>query len=73
MGEGDGLNDSNTSDAKATFLDLYLSISNDIVSTKIDNKPDNFEFEIVNFPCLECDVLPLLILGSLYFSTHPIW
>ena len=29
------LNKANTSDSKAAFLDLHLSISNDIVSTKI--------------------------------------
>ena len=29
------LNKSNISDAEATFLDLHLSISNDIVSTEI--------------------------------------
>ena len=29
------LNKANTSDTEATFLDLHLSISNDIVSTKI--------------------------------------
>ena len=36
--------------AKAAFLDLHLSISNDIVSTKIYDKRDDFDFEIVNFP-----------------------
>ena len=41
---------------KATFLDLHLSISNGIVSTKIYNKLDDFEFEIVNFPFLGGDV-----------------
>ena len=41
--------------AKA-FLDLHLSISNDIVSTKIYDKRDNFHFEIVNFPFLDGDV-----------------
>ena len=30
------LNKANTSDTKAAFLDLHLSISNDIVSTKIN-------------------------------------
>ena len=35
---------------KAMLLDLHLSISNDIVSTEIYNKRDNFDFEIVNFP-----------------------
>ena len=35
------------SDTEASFLDLHLAISNDIVSTKIYDKRD---FEIVNFP-----------------------
>ena len=39
-----------TSDTEATFLDLHLSISNDIFSTKIYDKRDDFDFEIVNFP-----------------------
>ena len=43
------LNKSNTSDTEAAFLDLHLSISNDIVSTKIYDKRDDFDFEIVNF------------------------
>ena len=41
---------------KAAFLDLHLSISNDIVSTKIYDKRDDSEFEIVNFPFLYGDV-----------------
>ena len=44
------LNKSNTSDTESAFLDLHLSISNDIVSTKIYDKRDNFDFDIVNFP-----------------------
>ena len=51
------LNKANTSDTKAAFLDLHLSISNDIVSTKIYDKRDDFDFEIVNFPFLDGDVL----------------
>ena len=50
------LNKANTSDTKAAFLDLYLSISNDIVSTKIYDKRDDFDFEIVNFLFLDDDV-----------------
>ena len=42
------LNKANTSDTKAAFLDLHLSISNDIVSTNIYDKRD--DFDIVNFP-----------------------
>ena len=49
------LNKTNTSDTKAAFLDLHLSISNDIVSTKNYDKRDDFEFEIVNFPFLDGD------------------
>ena len=33
-----------------------MSISNDIVSTKIYDKLDDFDFEIVNFPFLDGDV-----------------
>ena len=47
------LNTANTSDTEAAFLDLHLSISNDIVSTKMYDKRDDFDFEIVNFPFLD--------------------
>ena len=50
------LNKANTSDTEATFLDLHLSISNDIVATKIYDKRDDFDFEIVNFQILDGDV-----------------
>ena len=50
------LNKANASDTKAAFLDLHLSISNNIVSTKLYDKRDDFDFGIVNFPCLGGDV-----------------
>ena len=50
------LNKANTSDTEAAFLDLHLSISNDIVSTKIYYYRDDFDFEIVNFPFLNGDL-----------------
>ena len=50
------LSKANTSDTEAAFLDLHLSISNDIVSTKIYDKRDDFDFEIVNFPFLDGDI-----------------
>ena len=49
------LNEANTSDTEAAFLDLHLSISNDTVSTKIYDKLDDFDFEIVYFPFLDDD------------------
>ena len=42
------LNKANASDTEAAFLDLNLSIHNDIVSTKIYDKRDDFNFDIVN-------------------------
>ena len=49
------LNEANASDTEAAFLDLNLSINNDIVSTKIYDKRDDFNFDIVNFPFLDGD------------------
>ena len=50
------LNKANTSDTEAPFLDLHLSISNGFVSSKIYDKCDDFDFDIVNFPFLDGDV-----------------
>ena len=46
------INKANTPDTEAVFFNLYLhlSISNDAVSTKIYDKRDDFDFEIVYFP-----------------------
>ena len=51
------LNKAKASNTEAAFLDLNLSIHNDIVSTKIYDKRDDFDFDIVNFPFLDGDVL----------------
>ena len=37
-------------------MDLHLSISNGFVSSKIYDSRDDFDFDIVNFPCLDGDV-----------------
>ena len=76
------LNKANTSDTEAAILDLRLSISNNIVSTKIYDKRDDFDFEIVNFPFLDGDVpsstscgvyiSQLIRFASAYFNTHKI-
>ena len=46
----------NVSDTQASFLDLHLSISEGFVKTIIYDKPDDFDFDIVNFPFLDGDV-----------------
>ena len=50
------LNKANSSDTEAPFFNLDLSITNGIVSSKICDKRDDFNFEIVNFPFLDGDV-----------------
>ena len=50
------LNKANSSDTEAPFLDWNLSTTNGIVSSKIYDKRDDFNFEIVNFPFLDGDV-----------------
>ena len=61
------LNKTNTSDTEAAFLDLHLSFSNDFVSTKIIDKRDDLDFEIVNFPFLDGDV-PRSTSNGVYIS-----
>ena len=50
------LNRANSSNTEAPFLDLNSSISNGMVSTKIYDKWEDFDFDTVNFPFLDGDV-----------------
>ena len=50
------LNKANVSDTEASFLDLHLSISDSFVKTKIYDKRDDFDLDMVNFPILDDDV-----------------
>ena len=61
------LNKANNADTEAPFLDLHLSISNGFVSSKIYDKRDDFDFDIVNFPFLDGDV-PLSTSYGVYIS-----
>ena len=38
------------------LFDLHISVSNGFVSSKIYDKRDDFDFDIVNFPLLDGDV-----------------
>ena len=44
------------SDTEVSCLDLLLSISDGFVKTKMYDKRDDFDFDIVNFPFLDGDV-----------------
>ena len=61
------LNKDNSSDTEARFLDLILSITNGIFFSKIYDKRDDFNFEIVNFPFLDGDV-PRSLSYGVYIS-----
>ena len=50
------LNRKNSSETEALVLDLNLLITNGIVSSKIYDALDDFNFEIVNFPFLDGNV-----------------
>ena len=63
------LNKANTSDTEAAFLDLHLSISDNIVSTKIYDKRDDFDFEMVNFPFFDGDA-PRSTSYGVHISQH---
>ena len=64
------LNNAYTSDTKVPFFYLHLSISNDIVFTKIDDKRDDFDFKIVNFPFFDGDVMEFISLNSSDLLEH---
>ena len=50
------LNKANSSDTEAPFFGLELAIASGIVSSKIYDKQDDFNFEMINFPFLDGDV-----------------
>ena len=56
-----------TTDTEAAILDLHLSISNGFVSSKIYDKRDDFDFDIVKFP-----FSPFYLLRRLHFSTYSV-
>ena len=61
------LNKANNTNTEAPFLDLHLSIANGFVSSKIYDKRDDFDFDIVNFPFLDGDV-PRRVSYDVYIS-----
>ena len=65
------LNGAITSDTKAPFLDLHLSISNSFVSSKKIDKRDDFDFDIVNsYLGWRCTTSSLLL--TVYSSTYKV-
>ena len=61
------VNKANNADTEAPFLNLHLSIANGFVSSKIYDKRDDFDFDIVNLPFLDGDV-PRRACDGVYIS-----
>ena len=47
---------SNVSSADSSFLDLRLTINNNVLKTSLYDKRDDFNFDIVNFPYLDGNI-----------------
>ena len=58
----------NSYDTEVPILDLNLCISNGTVSSKIYDKMDDFDFDIVNFPFLDGDVPRRPHMGYTYLN-----
>ena len=43
-------------------MDLHISIANGFVTSKIYDKPDDFDFDMVNFPFWIVTFLPILLM-----------
>ena len=63
------LNKANTSNTSAAFLYLDLSIDNGVISSKIYDIRDDFNFSIVNFPFLG-DVPRAPFIRYMYMYIH---
>ena len=61
------LNKANNTDTEAPILDFHLSIANDFFSSKIYDKRDDFDFDIVNYPFLDGEV-PRRAYDGVYIS-----
>ena len=55
----------NNSDLVVSFLDLHLSVVNGKIISKIYDKREDFNFEIVNFPHLDGDIPELHLTESM--------
>ena len=65
------LNKTHASNTEAYFY-LHLSISNGFVSSKIYDKRNDFDFDIVNFAFFWMGTFLVLLLRCLHFSTYSI-
>ena len=65
------LNKANSSNTEAPFLDLHLIISDGFVSSKIYDKRDDFDFDIVNFHS-QMGYFSRYILRGLYITAYSV-
>ena len=65
-------NKANSSDTEAPFLDLHLTTSDGSVSSKIYDKRDDFDFNIVNFPSFLDGDVPRARSYGVYISAYSV-
>ena len=65
------INKTSSSETEAPSLDLHLSILDGFISYKIYDKRNDFDFEIVKFPCLDGTFL-FKQLRCLYLATYSV-
>ena len=66
------LNEANVSDTGASCSDLHLSISDGSVKTRMFDKRDDFDFDIVNFPFLDGDPMVFKFLNLFVLLECPV-
>ena len=59
----------NKADSKVSILDLHLSISDYIVSTKLYDKRNDFDCEVVIFQISDCNVPHSTSNGVIFFNS----
>ena len=66
------LNAANSTGTEIPFLNLHLTISDGFVSSKIYDKRDDFDFDIVNFPFLDGDIPRATAYGLISITTYSV-
>ena len=53
---------------QANYLDLNLSMENQFFNSKLYDKRDDFDFEVINFPCMKYSNIPSKPSNGIYLS-----
>ena len=62
------LSRTNISDLQSDYLDLNICCENESFSYKLFDKRDNFDFDVINFPCMKYSNIPTKPSYGIYLS-----